>query len=221
MSSPAAPQEKLTAWQRWEMAALAEAAPRGARGAAAGTVRLPTATEVERMHGEARAAGLAEGRAAAAEQAQRLAQLAASLTREIATQEERIAEDLVSLALAVAHQVLREALAVRRELIVPVVREAMQEMPLFSGGARLVLHPADAELVRQELGDQLTQLGWRLVEDDLVERGGCRIESAATHVDATLATRWERVTAALGRERAWLERGVARRGAELPPGEAT
>jgi len=215
MSSAAVPQEKLTAWQRWEMAALAEE-PRPSR---AGPVRAPTAAEVERVHAEARAAGLAEGRGEAAQAARRLAQLVDSLAREIAAQETRIAEDLVSLALAIAQQVLREALAVKRELIVPLARDAMQQMPLFSGGARLVLHPADAELVRQELGDPLTQLGWRLVEDDLVERGGCRIESAATHIDASLATRWERVTAALGRERAWLERSVARRGAALPPGE--
>jgi len=38
-----------------------------------------------------------------------------------------------------------------------------------------------------------------------MERGGCRIESANSEIDATLDVRWKRIVAALGRDDAWLE----------------
>jgi len=205
MSRSAPPAEKLTAWQRWELAALGGSRARGREGLA-----LPTAGEIERLHqsahAEGLATGLAEGRARAAERVAQLDALAASFAREIRACEAKIADDLLTLALELARQMVRETLAVRRDLIVPLVREALHQMPMFSTGARLVLNPADAELVRAGLGDSLNQLGSRIVEDKSIERGGCRIESTATHVDATLATRWERILAALGRERSWIER---------------
>lgn len=75
------PKEKLTAYQRWEMAAFDEAeqaAARAAEAAAAGPVEvsnaddqaqlaLPTAAEIERMHIEAHAEGYAAGLAAGTE----------------------------------------------------------------------------------------------------------------------------------------------------------
>jgi flagellar assembly protein FliH len=213
MSSPVLPAEKLTAYQRWELTALG-----GQRAGA--HVTLPTAAEIERLHqsahAEGLAAGLAEGRAQAAERIARLDALVSSMTRELRAAESQVAEDLLSLALELARLMVRETLAVRRELIVPLVREAMQQMALFGAPSRLALHPADAALVRQDVGEQLDQLGCRLVEDGQIERGGCRIEGPATHVDATLATRWDRIVAALGRDRAWLEHGAAR---AAPPAE--
>lgn len=92
----------------------------------------------------------------------------------------------------------------------------MQQMPLFKASARLMLHPADVAIVREGLGEQIKQHGWQLIEDESIERGGCRIESDATHIDATNNTRWERAVAALGRDRTWLERGAGRRTPVLP-----
>ena len=214
MSNPVLPKEKLADCHRWEIAQLPgqggraqdAPAPEGPR------LLLPTAADVERVHQAAHAEGLAEGRERSAAIAAALSALLASATREIRSWEEKIADDIVSLALAIANQVVRESLVVQREAIVAVVRDAMRQMPLVvNDSARLVLHPSDVEIVREGLGDQLTHLGWRLIEDEKMERGGCRIESAETHVDATNTTRWERAIAALGRDRTWLERGVGLR----------
>jgi flagellar assembly protein FliH len=216
MSNPVLPKEKLTAYHRWELAALPGQGGRAHNGPASEATRLPlplpTADEVERIHQAAHAEGLAEGRERAAGILAELAALLSSATLEVRTWEEKIADDIVSLALEIAHQVVRESLVVRREAIVAVVRDAMQQMPLFKGSARLLLHPSDVEMVREGLNDQITQLGWRLIEDESIERGGCRIESEAAQIDATNATRWERAVATLGRDRTWLERGVGRRG---------
>jgi flagellar assembly protein FliH len=210
MSSPVLPKEKLSAYHRWELASLSGQGGR-APAAAATRLQLPTAADVERIHQAAHAEGLAEGRERAAATAAEMGALLASVTREIRTWEEKIADDIVSLALEIANQVVRESLAVRRDAIVAVVRDAMQQMPLLKTSARLMLHPSDVGIVREGLGEQIKQHGWQLVEDESIERGGCRIESEATHVDATNATRWERAVAALGRDRTWLERGAGRR----------
>lgn len=219
MSSRAPAREDLTAYQRWELTALRAPARAGIRSTGRAAQPLPTAEDIEGMHqaahAEGYAAGLAEGRGQAAAESARLQALLAGVTREIEQWEAAIAEDIVSLAIEIAHQVTREALALKRELILPVVREAMQQMPLFNPPARLCLNPADAKLVQEELGEALLQINWKIVEDALVERGGARVESAATRIDATAATRWERAVAVLGRDRAWLERGaLARRGAD-------
>ena len=211
MSDPILPKEKLTAYQRWELTALSgrDVRSQSTHAEVQGLVTLPTAGEIEEMHKSAHAEGLAEGRARAAAVAGQLEAVLGAVTREIRNWEAQIAEDIVSLAVEIARQVVRESLAVRRELIVPVVRDAMQQLPLFNAPARLVLHPADVELVREAIGDQLSQLGWKIVEEERMERGGCRIESAASQIDATNATRWERIVAALGRDRAWVDRRPA------------
>jgi flagellar assembly protein FliH len=38
-----------------------------------------------------------------------------------------------------------------------------------------------------------------------MERGGCRIETASNQIDATIGTRWDRITAALGKDTDWLK----------------
>jgi flagellar assembly protein FliH len=208
MSSEILRREKLTAYQRWELHVLDGSAHSPRRNPA-----LPTATEVEQIHqsahAEGYAIGLAEGRQQGAREAAQLRALVAAAAEEFARWESSVAEDILSLALDVAAHVLRGALSVRRELIIPVVREAMQHMPLLNVHARMLLHPEDAALVREHLGEELTHGSWKIVEESRLARGDCRIESSTTHVDATVATRWKRVAAALGRDTNWLAGGEA------------
>ncbi|WP_333844920.1 flagellar assembly protein FliH [Pelomicrobium sp.] len=195
------PKERLSAYQRWELGSFDPAPPE------APVARLPTAEELERLHQSARdegyAAGYAEGLAQAREDAERLRAIGGAWSEALARLEEEVSQALVRLALAIAAHVLRAALAVRPELVTAVVKEAMATVPHPGVHPRLVLHPEDALLVRRLLAHELEQGGWKLVEDPALERGGCRVESSATTVDATLAGRWERIAAALQDEQAW------------------
>ena len=38
-----------------------------------------------------------------------------------------------------------------------------------------------------------------------MERGGCRVETANSQIDASLATRWKRVVSSIGQDNSWLE----------------
>jgi flagellar assembly protein FliH len=150
-------------------------------------------------------AGYAAGEAAVRETGARLAQLAASLDRELAGREDQLAQDLLDLALDVARQVLRTEIKARREAMLPAVREAMDCLPQSAQGAQLLVHPSDVDLVRGHVGDDVASGSWRIVEDHRVEPGGCRIVAPHCDIDATLSTRWKRVMAALGRDASWIE----------------
>jgi flagellar assembly protein FliH len=70
---------------------------------------------------------------------------------------------------------------VRREVrldpaqIVGIVREALGVLPVSSRSIRVTLHPDDASLVREAyaIGDHDQK--WQIVEDPVIQRGGCRV----------------------------------------------
>ena len=195
----------LTAYQRWELDSFDRPAPKAAASASA----TADPNELSRIKEEARQAGHAtgyrEGAARAAQEAARLGQLANSLVAGMQELDERIAEDLLNFGLAVANQVLREALATRPELILAVVRQVLGDLPRGTQRAHFLLCPSDAALVREKLGERLEQTGVQVVEDPQVRAGGCRIETPECDIDATLERRWQRVVAALGSNHGWIE----------------
>ncbi|ADE10836.1 flagellar assembly protein FliH [Sideroxydans lithotrophicus] len=199
MSDAAVAPEKLTAWQRWEAPAFE------AGGKRAGDVALPTASQIEEIQRQAREegfqSGYAEGLQSAAQEQQLLAQVITSLGQQV---DEQVSRELLGLSLDIARQMLHQALKVNPELLLGVVSEAIGTLPHFSQGAHLVLHPDDAVVVRKHMGEQLTHSGWKIFEDARIERGGARIETANSQIDASLESRWKRVVAALGQDTSWL-----------------
>ncbi len=169
-------------------------------------IKFPTAQEVESMMDEAReagrAAGYEEGAAQARAEAESLQALLAALEDGLARLDQEIAEELVTLAVEVARQLVRHTLADHPSAIAEAVREALLQLP--QNQVRIHINPDDAKLVREYLADQLEHGHHRLIEDDAILRGGCRLESAGSEVDATVETRWRRVLEGLGRkESAW------------------
>lgn len=215
------PKEKLTAYQRWELVAFDETerekaarrmpapdpAPVPAEQLPA--VVLPTAEEIERMYADAHEQGYAtgydEGIAAARDKAEQFGALASGLQNSLETIDQQVAEQLLATALEVANQVIRQALRVKPDLVLAVVREAISVLNPHQGHPALFAHPADVALIREQLGDQLAHNNWRIIEDASLTRGGCRVEIGASEVDATLETRWRRVIESLGVNQAWLD----------------
>ena len=218
------PKEKLTAYQRWELAAFDEDereadSPEKAAAQPADTARpaepsaeppvvLPTAADIERMHNEAHeqgySAGYADGLAEAQGVTARLAEIMEGLEQAVERIEQHVAEQLLATALEIAHQVLRQSLQVKPELLLPVVREAVAALQLSSGHPALLAHPDDAALIRAHMGEHLAHNNWRIIENPALTRGGCRVELGASEVDATLETRWKRVVETIGANRDWL-----------------
>lgn len=164
-------------------------------------IQLPTAADIEAMFEQGRregfAAGFMDGVEAARQQVARLAELADALDAALLRLDGEIAEQVVALAVDVARKMVRHTLADHPAAINDVVREALQQLPQ----ARVTIHvnPDDAALVREFLAEHAAHAPHRLVEDDTIARGGCRLQSESSAIDATLETRWRRILEGLGR----------------------
>jgi flagellar assembly protein FliH len=155
-------------------------------------------------HASGYADGLAQGRAEAAQELTHLQELATTFGDAVTRADEAISNDVLELALHLARNMVRTAFEVRPELIIPVVREAVDYLPTLQQPALLILHPEDALIVRSSIGHELEKSGWRIVEDGAVARGGCRVDTASNQIDAQIASRWQRLTHALGKNLDWL-----------------
>lgn len=166
--------------------------------------------ELEAARAEARAAGFEAGRqagyATGEAEAASLRMLVGHLRELVEDLEQGIANDVLSLALELSKQIVRTSLRVRPDLVMAVIREVSKGFQGLGESPRLILHPADAALMRQTVEtDPAGEWPWTIVEDAAIERGGCKFQTGASEVDATLETRWRRVVASLGRDDAWLD----------------
>jgi flagellar assembly protein FliH len=138
----------MSAYRRWELAALAApAADTAAADAHAAAVAHATAER------EGREAGYAAGLAAADAERAQLAALLAKMSTAAGDHEQRLCDEVLDLALVLARQLVGEALAVRREFILPIVSAALKQLPQSTQRVELMLNPSDVELVRIFLGD--------------------------------------------------------------------
>jgi len=211
------PGEKLPDFMPWNFESL-DTQP---KTAAVETVKLPTAEDVERIHQDAHRegyeagqqegyeAGYQSGKAQVEQEAERLRALADGLDGAIKNLEQELShglsQEVLSLSLDIAKQMLRQALLVKPELLIPVIKSAMESLPQNIQHPHIHLHPEDAVLVRDIMGSELSHAGWRIVEDLRVLRGGCMIETASAEIDASLPSRWRRIATMLGQSHAWLD----------------
>ncbi|MCX7961774.1 MAG: flagellar assembly protein FliH [Burkholderiales bacterium] len=175
--------------------------------APAATPAAASAEDLEARRREAEQAGFAAGHAAglaaARAEAERLGALFGAAERALALFEERLAGELLDLAIEIARQVIRSEIATRRETVLAAAREALAMLAQEARAVQIHVHPADAELLRQHLADELARGAWRVLEDPRIEPGGVRLASSTGEVDATVATRWRRVLASLGQDHPW------------------
>jgi len=199
------------AFQPWEMTSF-DTHLHPAKNAGQTAVVLPTIEQITAIQEQARqegyhaghAEGLAAGREEAAREAARLRDLASTFSVEVGKADETISQQVLDLSLDLARALLKSALAIRPELVIPIVKEAVRYLPALHQPALLFLNPDDAVLVKDRIGDELTKMGWLLADDVQLEPGSCRVETASNQIDASLPTRWQRLTAALSKNSDWL-----------------
>ena len=124
-----------------------------------------------------------------------LEQLMANLLEPIAEQDTQIEKSLVHLVAHVARQVIGRELASDSSQITHVLREALKLLPMGAGNIRIHLNPQDFELAKA-LRERHEE-SWKLLEDESLLPGGCRIETAHSRIDATMETRMEKAVAQL------------------------
>ena len=207
-NSPVIPKEKLSAYQRWELHDFDTPVvqPRAPDTTASAEAAAEKVSHIRTQAYEAgRVDGLREGALKAQLDAAALGELFTVLESQTHDGNQRIAQEVLDVALEVARQMLRQALAVRPEIMLPLVQDALSRCAQPAAPATITLNPADATLVRELLAEQLASGGWRIIEDAKLARGGCHLHTAAIQVDASMDTRWHRLAAALGQQSEWLK----------------
>jgi len=163
----------------------------------------------EKGYAEGREAGVAavrqEEQAALAEIERRARQLASILdfmAKPIADLDEQVQTQLALLAGAIARQVVRRELKTHPDQIIAAIRETVSLLPMTARDVRVHLHPEDAKLVRSRLAEATSERAWTITEDPILPRGGCRVSSENSTIDAQVEQRLgAAIAAVLGDER--------------------
>jgi flagellar assembly protein FliH len=172
--------------------------------------RMPTAGGLADLqteaYNEAFAQGLADGRAVGqkeiAAQIERLAGMFYDLAKPFEVLDEEVERELLTLAMALARQIVRRELKTDPTQIIGIIREAIAVLPVAAREVRVHLHPEDAAIVRQHLSPTENERAWTIVEDPVMARGGCQVTTATSRIDARLETRLAAVLSELlGTER--------------------
>lgn len=211
LSDPAAPAPKdTTAYERWELPDVSQDKHNRADAG------FPTAVEIEsiqkqahtegheRGYHEGYTKGLAQGETEIRQKAEAFQALIHSLDTPFEELDEEVIEQTAQLAMAIARQIIRRELHADPGQVVAVVRDALKALPVMARKIRVFLHPDDAVLVREVLSlhDDDDSQTWRIVEDPLLSRGGCKINSENSTIDASIEMRLQRViTGIMGGER--------------------
>lgn len=140
---------------------------------------------IEYGHKEA----LNQGRSELQGRVARLDRLMELLDRPLRQMDDQVEHELIEMVISMVRQLVRREVRTDPEQIIGVMREALSILPVSSRGIRVVLHPEDAEVVRKiyELSER--ELGWRIIEDPVLARGGCRVVTESSQIDATLESR--------------------------------
>jgi len=142
---------------------------------------------------EGRKAGLEAGQADIIQQLDYLKQIMVSLNTPLNDLDQQIENDLITLVTTVARQIVRRELKADPEHVIGAIRAAISVLPINDRKIKIYLNPQDTELVKNGLSLDDDGASWQWLEDPVLTRGGCRLETADTMVDATVEARLESV----------------------------
>jgi flagellar assembly protein FliH len=137
-----------------------------------------------------------------------LQQILANLEQPLNDLDEEIEQDLVNLAITMTRQLLRRELKQEPEHVIGAMRAALQALPISDRKLKIFVHPDDLTIIRKGLSMEAEDSSRQWIEDPLMTRGGVKLETADTTVDATVEARLNSVISKLlGEERGDMDGG--------------
>jgi flagellar assembly protein FliH len=107
-----------------------------------------------------------------------------TLARPLEELDAEVETELTRLALAVGRHLARRELKIDPTQIIGIIRHTLSLLPLTARNIKIHLHPDDAAIVREKLARSAGEQEWQLAEDPLMARGGCRLSTENSSVDA-------------------------------------
>ncbi len=121
-----------------------------------------------------------------------LSALLNQLQRPLAGLENQLEQELLTLSLAMAKAVINTEVKTNPKVILQALQDAVSALPAQSGQLVIKLNPADVTTVKRHYNDtELSERGWQLRAEPLLEPGGCLVESVSSSVDRSLEQRIE------------------------------
>jgi len=146
--------------------------------------------------------GLASGQQQADKTIQSITTILEALSTPLKYVDEKLEDELVNLAVSIAKQIVRRELKTDPAQIVGVVKESLSFIPSSAQNIRVYLNPEDAEIVRKIMPVNAGERSWNIIDDPVLSRGSCNVETDATVVDATFESRIATIAAEImGSER--------------------
>ena len=139
-----------------------------------------------------------------AEERERIEALMISIRKQIMLLQNRWEQSVMQFAFSIAQLVIKQEVAVNREIVLGQVREALRHL-VGVEKVKLRVHPDDEEVLRHrraEVSSASDSLKEMVIEaDDKIDRGGCIVESDSGNVDARLSTQLNRIESLLFEQR--------------------
>lgn len=178
----------------WQLPAVGQApGGRDTGPLTAGRLEIIEAEAREAGHAAGYTAGLAAGEAEARRRAALLEDVLASLAGPVRHLDAQVETELLELVMAIARRLIRRELKTDPGEIIGVVREGIAALPIGERQVSVQLHPDDAALVREVLGAHEHGPSYRIIDDPSLTRGGARIATDISLIDATVESRVNRV----------------------------
>jgi len=156
----------------------------------------------EKGHEAGQKAGLEAGQQQINQKIATLQQIMTTLNTPLLDLDQEVEDDLISLVMTMTRQLVRRELKTQPEHVIGAVRAAMAVLPINDRKLKIHLHPQDVELVKTGLSIENEDSNWQWLEDPLLTRGGVKLVTANTTVDATVEARLSSViNKLLGEER--------------------
>ena len=111
-----------------------------------------------------------------------------TLARPLEDLDAQVESELTRLALTVAKHLVRRELRIEPAQIIGIIRHTVSLLPLASRNIKVHLHPDDAAVVREKLAQPQGDQQWQISEDPLMARGGCRVTTDNSSIDARFET---------------------------------
>jgi flagellar assembly protein FliH len=103
--------------------------------------------------------------------------------------DESVEQALADLSVKIAKQILHREIELDSGQVTAAVKAAVAALPIASQNVKLYLNSEDADLVSFNLGLGESPSAWTIIEDASITRGGCKVETEISHVDATVENR--------------------------------
>ncbi|WP_339857880.1 flagellar assembly protein FliH [Pseudohongiella acticola] len=113
------------------------------------------------------------------------------LSHAVNEQDYQLEKALLDLSREIARNVVQRELMIDSSHIMKIVRQALATLPPSRDNVRILVNPADQPLV-QQAADEGGE-NWRVVANQHIGRGGCRVETDQSAVDFTTSERFSQV----------------------------